>query len=84
MRNANGPLGVCNARVRVWVPRMTAPPPYEPAEPMDPKDLPPGFYFEPGTEPGARQKRPPGAVWLLVAIAVIVVVILVAAGFWLF
>lgn len=64
--------------------RMTLPPPhdsFEPAEPMDPRDLPPGFYFPPGAEPGAPQKRGLGPVWVLVAIAVIVVVVIAFAVF---
>ena len=64
--------------------RVTVPPPHEswePAEPMDPKDLPPGFYFPPGAEPGTQQKRSPAAVWMLVAIAVVVVLVIAFAVF---
>jgi len=59
---------------------MTMPPPHDPWDqdirPVDPEQLPPGFYFPPGQEP-----KPPkgglsnGLKWLLVAIAVVVVIV---------
>lgn len=64
--------------------RVTVPPPHEswePAEPMDPKDLPPGFYFPPGSEPGVSRRRSPGPVWMLVAIAVVAVLVIAFAVF---
>lgn len=63
---------------------MTVPPPYEswePVEPMDPKDLPPGFYFPPGGKPGAQEKRSQSALWMLVVIAVVVVFVVAFAVF---
>lgn len=63
---------------------MTVPPPYEswePAEPMDPKDLPPGFYFPPGSEPGAQESPSPNAVWMLAAIGAMAVLIVAFAVF---
>ena len=59
---------------------MTMPPPHDPWDqdirPVDPEQLPPGFYFPPGQEP-----KPPkrglsnGLKWLLVVIAVVVVIV---------
>lgn len=66
---------------------MTMPPPNEPwerAEPMDPKDLPPGFYFPPGSTPGKQQPSSSGPVWMLVAIVALVVLAGVVGVFWLF
>jgi hypothetical protein len=82
--NANGLLGVGNALESVRSDRVTVPPPYEswePAEPMDPKDLPPGFYFPPGSEPGGSHQRAPGPVWMLVVIGVVVVLVIAFAAF---
>jgi hypothetical protein len=59
---------------------MTIPPPHDPWDqdirPVDPEQLPPGFYFPPGHEP-----KPParglssGLKWLLVVVAVVVVIV---------
>lgn len=58
--------------------------PWEPVEPMDPKDLPPGFYFPPGSKPGKRQAAQAGPIWMLVAIAVLLVLAGVVGVLWLF
>jgi hypothetical protein len=59
---------------------MTIPPPHDPWDqdirPLDPEQLPPGFYFPPGQEP-----KPPksglsnGVKWALAVVAVVLVIV---------
>ncbi|WP_319452984.1 MULTISPECIES: hypothetical protein [unclassified Mycobacterium] len=40
--------------------------------PVDPRQLPPGFYFPPGTGPSAPTPRRGGVKWIIAVVAVLV------------
>jgi len=46
----------------------------EGSPPVDPRQLPPGFYFPPGTGPSAPVPRRGGVKWTIVVVAVVVAV----------
>lgn len=51
--------------------------------PVDPRQLPPGFYFPPGTGPSAPPPRRGGVKWII-AVVVVLVAIAIAIGVALF
>lgn len=51
--------------------------------PVDPRQLPPGFYFPPGTGPSAPPPRRGGVKWIIAVVAVLVA-IAIAIGVALF
>lgn len=62
---------------------MSIPPqgPWDTPRPLDPSELPPGFYFPPGTGPNKPpEKKGPGGKWLL-AVLVALLVIAMGVGF---
>jgi hypothetical protein len=59
---------------------MTMPSPQDPwdedIQPVDPEQLPPGFYFAPGQEPKPKASGlSSGLKWALLAVAVVLVIV---------
>jgi hypothetical protein len=64
---------------------MTMPSPQDPWDedirPVDPEQLPPGFYFAPGQEPKPKASGlSSGLKWALLAVAVVLVIVAVVVA----